>query len=51
MSKALKLFVIKDSSGAVINGDDGEPLYFDDKMRAKDHKGVLGGNVKGYTVS
>lgn len=46
---ALKLFVLKDSSGAIVTGDDGEPLFFSDKMKAKDHKKSL--DMKGLTVS
>ena len=39
MSKrVLKLFVIKNDSGATVKGDDGEPLYFDNKMIAKENK-------------
>ena len=49
MSKALKLFVLKDSSGAVIKDDGGKPLFFSDKMKAKDHKWFL--NKEGTTVS
>ena len=49
MNKALKLFVLKNSSGAIVTGDDGEPLFFSDKMRAKDHKKSL--DMKGLTVS
>ena len=49
MSRALKLFVLKGSSGAIVTGDDGEPLFFSDKMRAKDHKKSL--DMKGLTVS
>ena len=41
MGKALKLFVLKDSSGAIVTGDDGKPLFFSDKMKAKDHKKSL----------
>tara|TARA_R110001592_G_scaffold253627_2_gene516730 strand:+ start:2544 stop:2732 length:189 start_codon:yes stop_codon:yes gene_type:complete len=49
MNKALKLFVLKNSSGAIVTGDDGEPLFFSDKMRAKDHKKSL--VIEGTTVS
>lgn len=35
MRKAMKLFVVVDSSGAIVKGDDGRPLYFDDKQKAK----------------
>ena len=49
MNKALKLFVLKESSGAVSKGDGGEPLFFSDKMKAKDHKWFL--SKEGITVS
>ena len=36
MTKALKLFVIRNGKGgAIVKGDDGVPLYFSDKMIAK----------------
>jgi len=39
MSRVLKLFVIKDGKGgAVVKGENGEPLYFNDKMIAKKHR-------------
>ena len=39
MTKALKLFVIRNGKGgATVKGDDGVPLYFSDKMIAKQSK-------------
>jgi len=35
MIQAKKLFVVKDNSGAVIEGDDKRPLYFHTKWAAK----------------
>lgn len=43
MQLALKLFVLRDSSGAIVNRDNGKPLYFHNKMAAKDHKKSLSG--------
>lgn len=36
MTKALKLFCLRNGKGgAVVKGEDGNPLYFSDKMIAK----------------
>lgn len=35
MRNALKLFVLRYGGGAIVEGDDGKPLYFSDKMAAK----------------
>jgi hypothetical protein len=49
MSEALKLFVVKDSSGAIVMND-GEPLYFADKMEAKNHRWLVGTTTSGHTI-
>lgn len=39
MAKALRLFVLKDTnSGVIVKDNDGNPLYFSDKMVAKRSK-------------
>jgi hypothetical protein len=48
-TQALKLFVLKDDSGAVVTDNNKVPLYFTDKMKAKDHKWLIG-NTK-WTVA
>lgn len=50
MDRALKLFVVRDSSGATVTGDSGLPLYFSDKMKAKDHKWLVSTATSGHTI-
>jgi len=50
MKKALKLFVVKDSSGATVTNTDGLPLYFSNKMKAKGHKWLVGTATSGHTI-
>ena len=47
-TKALKLFVVKDSSGVPIKGDDGRPLYFSDKMVAKAARNTMEGQTLSF---
>ena len=51
MKKVLKLFVLRDSSGAVINDETnyGSPLYFQTKTAAKLARNQL--KTEGITVS
>ncbi len=50
MQKALKLFVIKTSSGATIMDDNRQPLYFQNKMAAKSHRRILAKCAYGLTL-
>jgi len=50
-NKALKLFVLVDSSGATVKNDDGGPLYFNDKMAARAHRRVLDGEKQRHHIS
>jgi hypothetical protein len=39
MSKTLKLFCLRDGKGGVVvKGEDGLPVYFSDKMQAKNSR-------------
>jgi len=52
-TQALKLFILRDDSGAVVTDNNKVPLYFTNKMKAKDHKWLMGrrfGNAK-WTVA
>ena len=48
MPTLLELFAVKGSSGELVKGDDGQPLYFNSKMAAKAVRNGLGDS---YTIT
>lgn len=48
MKKALNLFIILDGSGAIVNDDNGLPLYFRHRVDAKAKKWEIGNDS--YTI-